>query len=197
MYVSNKNQTGNSLMSCTLFSLSRLSVLIIILGLYACGGSGVLGLGKRESPDEFSVIAHSPLIVPPEYSLRPPRPGAPRPHEKEVRDVAAGEVFGSSQKKSFNRSAGEQAILTGASALNANPNIRDEIGKDLLVSDSEEESFIDTILFWKDDESDVNLIDASSEANRLRDNAAQGKAPNEAQATERNDREKALLEDLF
>jgi Protein of unknown function (DUF3035) len=33
-------------------------------------------------PDEFAVESRAPLTLPPDYSLRPPRPGAPRPQEK-------------------------------------------------------------------------------------------------------------------
>ena len=34
-----------------------------------------LGLG-RNVPDEFAVVEHPPLSMPPDFSLRPPRPGA-------------------------------------------------------------------------------------------------------------------------
>lgn len=33
-------------------------------------------------PDEFAVEARAPLTIPPEFNLRPPQPGAPRPQEK-------------------------------------------------------------------------------------------------------------------
>ena len=33
-------------------------------------------------PDEFAVESRAPLTIPPDYALRPPRPGAPRPQEK-------------------------------------------------------------------------------------------------------------------
>ena len=40
--------------------------------LTACGSSGVLG---RDRPDEFAVARTAPLVIPPDYSLAPPRPG--------------------------------------------------------------------------------------------------------------------------
>ncbi|HEY7598344.1 MAG TPA: DUF3035 domain-containing protein, partial [Candidatus Limnocylindrales bacterium] len=52
-----------------------------LLLLAACGrGSvqGALGMGKR-SPDEFSVVSRAPLILPPDYGLRPPGEGESRP----------------------------------------------------------------------------------------------------------------------
>ena len=33
-------------------------------------------------PDEFAVESRAPLTVPPDFDLRPPEPGAPRPQEK-------------------------------------------------------------------------------------------------------------------
>ncbi|HVC55383.1 MAG TPA: DUF3035 domain-containing protein [Stellaceae bacterium] len=33
------------------------------------------------APDEFAVQSRAPLTIPPEFSLRPPEPGAPRPQE--------------------------------------------------------------------------------------------------------------------
>jgi hypothetical protein len=38
------------------------------------------------APDEFAVESRAPLTIPPDFDLRPPAPGAPRPQE-----VAAAE----------------------------------------------------------------------------------------------------------
>jgi hypothetical protein len=35
----------------------------------------------RVGPDEFAVESRAPLTIPPEFDLRPPQPGAPRPQE--------------------------------------------------------------------------------------------------------------------
>ena len=40
----------------------------------------------RVGPDEFAVESRAPLTIPPEFDLRPPQPGAPRPQ-----DVTAAE----------------------------------------------------------------------------------------------------------
>ena len=32
-------------------------------------------------PDEFAVESRAPLTIPPDFALRPPQPGAPRPQE--------------------------------------------------------------------------------------------------------------------
>jgi Protein of unknown function (DUF3035) len=43
-------------------------------------------------PDEFAVESRAPLTVPPEFDLRPPEPGAPRPQEKSA-DQQAEQVM--------------------------------------------------------------------------------------------------------
>jgi Protein of unknown function (DUF3035) len=41
-----------------------------------------LALGMdRVGPDEFAIESRAPLLIPPDYNLRPPQPGAPRPQE--------------------------------------------------------------------------------------------------------------------
>ena len=45
--------------------------------LAACTGTVQenLGIAKR-SPDEFQVVRRAPLVLPPDYNLRPPSPGS-------------------------------------------------------------------------------------------------------------------------
>src|SRR5258708_36789013 len=47
----------------------------------------VVGM-DRVGPDEFAVESRAPLTIPPEYDLRPPQPGAPRPQEASSADKA-------------------------------------------------------------------------------------------------------------
>lgn len=42
----------------------------------------------RVGPDEFAVESRAPLTIPPEFDLRPPTPGAPRPQEATAADRA-------------------------------------------------------------------------------------------------------------
>jgi hypothetical protein len=39
-------------------------------------------------PDEFAIESRAPLTIPPEFDLRPPQPGAPRPQEVTAADKA-------------------------------------------------------------------------------------------------------------
>ena len=47
----------------------------------------MIGL-DQPMPDEFAVESRAPLTVPPDFDLRPPEPGAPRPQEKSAEQQA-------------------------------------------------------------------------------------------------------------
>jgi hypothetical protein len=60
-----------------------LGVSCLAAGLLLSGCSGfkqTIGL-EAQAPDEFAVESRAPLTVPPEFDLRPPAPGAPRPQD--------------------------------------------------------------------------------------------------------------------
>jgi len=59
--------------------------------LASCGSSGLL---SRERPDEFAVQRQAPLVIPPDFALTPPAPGAPRPSEGTAAQQALDALFG-------------------------------------------------------------------------------------------------------
>ena len=65
--------------------------------LAACGGGGLL---TRERPDEFAVQRQAPLVVPPDFQLVPPEPGAPRPAEGTAAQQALEALFGGPAERS-------------------------------------------------------------------------------------------------
>ena len=87
--------------------------------LAACGGNGVF---NRERPDEFAVQRQAPLVVPPDFSLSPPAPGAPRPADGTVSDQALEALFGGTAPRSEIETS---AIDRAGSAA---PSIRSQIG---------------------------------------------------------------------
>src|SRR5579871_3724525 len=42
----------------------------------------------RDAPDEFMVTTRAPLSMPPDFQIRPPRPGASRPQEESESSAA-------------------------------------------------------------------------------------------------------------
>ena len=51
--------------------------------LTACGG-GRKAVTHRTGLDEYAVARRAPLVVPPDFALNPPQPGAPRPQDADV-----------------------------------------------------------------------------------------------------------------
>ena len=100
----------------------------LILSLAGCASSGL----DRDRPDEFAVARRAPLVIPPDYSLVPPRPGAPRPQEASPQEQALEAMFGGPAP----RSAGESATLEAAGTRNAMLGVRSAVGSaDTVVVD--------------------------------------------------------------
>ncbi|HWK41935.1 MAG TPA: DUF3035 domain-containing protein [Croceibacterium sp.] len=59
--------------------------------LSACSSASVF---NRDRPDEFAVQRQAPLVVPPDFELSPPAPGAPRPTEGTAAQQALDALFG-------------------------------------------------------------------------------------------------------
>ncbi|WP_338467106.1 DUF3035 domain-containing protein [Novosphingobium sp. ZN18A2] len=87
--------------------------------LSACSSGGLLG---RARPDEFAVQRQAPLVVPPDFALSPPSPGAPRPQDAESSKQALEALFGGPAKRS------EVESDTISRAGDAAPGIRSSVG---------------------------------------------------------------------
>lgn len=96
---------------------------VTALGLSACGSSGIFG---RDAPDEFAIGRSAPLVVPPDYNLAPPRPGAPRPMESDAQTQAMEALFGPGVRPAP-KSAGEQKLLDDA-GVRPDPSARSTAG---------------------------------------------------------------------
>jgi hypothetical protein len=105
-------------------SMKKAGTLILLAGasamLAACGSSG--GILGRDRPDEFAVQRQAPLVVPPDFNLVPPAPGAPRPAEGTAAEQALDALFGGPAP----RSQIETSALDRAGA--AEPGIRSTVG---------------------------------------------------------------------
>ncbi len=182
-------------------SLSRFVMMgVMALGLSACGSSlsESLGYGK-EAPDEFAIVTKAPLVIPPDYALRPPRPGAPSPRSTSPQAAAQAALSQSNAQNQGNQSVGEQALLANAGATNADPNIRQVIDDETRALKLKDEEFLDDVLFWKPAPSDPNrVVNAPGEAQRLRENEALGRPVTEGETPDYDDEESGgLIDYLF
>ena len=62
-------------------TVSLVGACLLLLALPGCSNVRMaLGM-DRAGPDEFAVESRAPLLIPPDFNLRPPQPGAMRPNE--------------------------------------------------------------------------------------------------------------------
>lgn len=177
------------------------------------GGCGQLrdALGQtKDPPDEFQVVARAPLALPPNYDLRPPRPGTPRPQERSTTDAAAERILGRTSRASTTVNA--NAVPAAPVVVNSigEAKFRQQLGLDQAETDIrtmvdqetadyvyETQYPIDRLLFWKEEPAPGVLLDATKEQQRLQENAALGRKPNEGQMPTISRRREGLLQRLF
>ncbi len=102
--------------------------LVILTGaltVSACGGKR--GLGDRRGPDELAITRAAPLVVPADFNLTPPRPGAPRATGQDAQSQAMEALFGPGVRVPP-RSPAEQQLLDKAGAGTIDPAIRSNAG---------------------------------------------------------------------
>jgi len=148
---------------------------------------------EKVIPDEFAVVSRAPLAIPPDYSLRPPQPGAAPSQEVAAQNRAKDAVFRAGPQQASlppaatERSPGEGALLQKAGAPNADPAIRQHVRDDTALSPEGQRGFCEKLLFWgKAGPPDSDeVIDPSKEAERIKQAQAAGTpvAPDAAGAT--------------
>jgi hypothetical protein len=165
----------------------------------------------KQAPDEFAVVTRAPLVIPPDYGLRPPQPGAQRPQEKEIRDQARETVTGRnpgaggaqvalasvSPAAGPPRSEGERALLSKAGALDADPAIRRTIDRESTLLAEADSDFIDRLIFWQEKPPPGKVVDPDAETKRIREAMAQGEAPTKGETPTIVRRKKGWLEGIF
>jgi hypothetical protein len=93
----------------------------LLLG--GCGSSGVLG---RDRPDEFAVARNAPLVIPPDFALEPPAPGAPVAQGSDARTQALEALFGGpaprpEAERLMLNEAGSDRVALGARSVAGDP----------------------------------------------------------------------------
>ena len=68
--------------------------LLVSAGSLVSACSSNSSLFNRVRPDEFAVSRQAPLVVPPDFALTPPNPGAPRPQDVDSSKQALDALFG-------------------------------------------------------------------------------------------------------
>jgi hypothetical protein len=85
-------------------------------------------------------VTKAPLVIPPDFNLRPPQPGAAARNEPDPDGLARDALFpqqGANQAASLGTeySEGEKFLLTRTNALTVDPNIRRRVTTDVGQED--------------------------------------------------------------
>ncbi len=176
------------------------------LALSGCGNvQETLGLGKKP-PDEFAVVKQAPLILPPNYALRPPEPGASRPGGVDPREVAQAALTGrrpatqgdiAGRAGGASKSQGENALLSEARATNPDPSIRRKVNEEFSNLAERDRDFVDRLIFWQKAQPPGTIVDPDKEKQRLREAAAANTPPSKGDVPIIERRKRGILEDIF
>lgn len=193
-------------------------LILVPLLLTACEDGAVrntLGL-NRPAPDEFTVVSRPPLSLPPEFTLRPPRPGEePRgvPMDEKARSLLTGtaataksdadtleaptvETAVTPVLRNDALSGGANSLLKRAGADGADESIRSKLGEDATRP---RDTSTATTLIDQLSGADKNepVVDAKKEAARLRDNKDSGKPLSEGEVPEELPKKRSVLDRIF
>jgi hypothetical protein len=79
----------------------------------------------RVGPDEFAVESRAPLTIPPEFDLRPPQPGAPRPQDATAAEKARKVIDTAGPGEPGKQAtAASQALQVGGATSTADPSMQ-------------------------------------------------------------------------
>lgn len=144
-----------------------LAAAAIALTLPSCASIARATGATKSTPNEFNILTKAPLVVPPEYNLRPPQAGQSRPEDsyssQVARDVLLGDIDDAEP------SQGEVMLMTQAGVGRANPEVRAVIDGQNSV-EHKSDGLTERLLFWRDGQAPIGAqtpIDPDIEARRL------------------------------
>jgi len=178
---------------------------------------------EKYAPDEFTVYSRAPLSMPPDFGLRPPKPGVTRPQTIVSRSQAKDALLsrgsspalktseGDNSPPDANQTPGITALLNNTGATQAIPGIRALVNSETSsLSSGADGGIAESILFWRKNDKGLKgaVIDPASEQRRMRRTIAEGdvveedqaptiQRPDDGRTTARNKDEKSFWGSLF
>ena len=131
---------------------------------------------EKKSPDEFAVTTKAPLVIPPDFNLRPPLPGAPPTNTLDPSSNAEQALFTANVDPQTvangmrgNYTPGERMFLANAKANNADPGIRARLNADQRAAiQNADRSFTDRLLASPVTPDNGKPVNADAEVNKGR-----------------------------
>lgn len=131
--------------------LNTVCAIAAVILLAGCGGQkgNVLGF-DRSGPDEFSVVRHPPLSIPPNATLRPPRQGTSEAERDRGTDAARASLVsapdGTAVGSGPRPSPGEVALVTRAGAYyGIEPDIKQVVDEESTRLVREGDDFVNRV----------------------------------------------------
>ncbi|HKD20785.1 MAG TPA: DUF3035 domain-containing protein [Rhizomicrobium sp.] len=151
----------------------------------------------KSPPDEFAVVTKAPLVIPPDFNLRPPKPGAAPLNQTSPTQSAQTAMFGddpaavaASLPNTY--SSGEKTILANSGGATADHGVRAQIAADTKAMSTASDSFTDELLFRsKPDPS--HPVNADAEHDKMVAEKSDG-TPIEGSSTKKDPQEGATID---
>jgi len=121
-------------------------LLIAAIALSGCGLGKALGTSKL-SPDEFNIVTKAPLVIPPDYSLKPPAPSE-KSDETDTAADAQTALVGKGGANAHAVSPGERALIAQAGAEYADPLIRAVVDQEYAGLVDKSPDLTERLIFW-------------------------------------------------
>jgi hypothetical protein len=137
----------------------------------------------KTPPDEFAVVTKAPLVIPPDYNLKPPKPGAPPTNQSSPTESAQSALEGTdpaviAASLPTTYSPEERTILANTGAATADHGIREQISADAKSMETADQSFTDQLLFNSGPTPDKGTpVDADAEHDKLVAEKTNGQTP--------------------
>ena len=153
-------------------SVMALALLTAAAALAGCQSMRAAAGLTKAPPDEFAVTTKPALIIPPDYNLMPPSPGAAPTNALETDAQAQLAMFGSADTTTVaagiqgNYSPAERMLLATAGINRSDPAIRQELRSDQTKLQGADPSFTSRLLGAAAQPNDGQPIDANADLER-------------------------------
>jgi hypothetical protein len=154
-------------------TLWRAGVLLAVgLSLTSCDAIREAAGVTKQPPDEFAIATKAPLIIPPDYNLKPPKPGAAPLNQVSPTQAAQAALYGADTQQiaasiQGNYSNAEKLLLAQSGAAAADDSIRRVIAADNAKAE-DTGSFTDSLLFGSSATASGDApLDANAEEARI------------------------------
>lgn len=177
-----EHKGGNRRKLTPVLTIGAAAALAISAGGCTNGMRKALGV-EKVAPDEFKVVTQAPLVIPPDFNLRPPEPGEARPQDLAPSATARSALLG--PEFTTPMSQGERGLVTQASeaAGGTEQDIRTQVDLESADISKKSPGFADKVMFWTDKGPQAGpggkpaAVNSQAEADKLAGEASTGGKP--------------------